>query len=382
MKFFFTEAQEMWDTTVNDFMDKEIGREYVRKCDMERQYPYEAWDKVVKQGWIGVMLPEEYGGMGADAMMYAIFIDAMAKYSYDFGVGTFGTPTFTVMNIVEHGTEEQKKRYLPAFCQGKARFSISITEPDAGSDAANVSTTAMLEGDHFVINGQKMFSTAAHARDNIIAVLAITNKNVPKKHHGLSLILVPKDTPGVEMRLLSTLARRATGTNEIFFNNVRVPRENLLGELNRGWNHILEHLEVERMVCAMGAVSNAQMAVTDAINYAKGRVQFGQPISKFQVIQHMLADMQTEVDAAYLMSYRLAWLKSQGKRCPKEASMAKLFATEVFIKTATNAMQIWGGYAQLPESDVERYWREAKQAMVGGGTSQILRLLIARELGL
>src|SRR4030042_4474515 len=184
------------------------------------------------------------------------------------------------------------------------------------------------------------------------------------------------------MRVLPTVARRCTGTNEIFFNDVRVPKQNLLGELNKAWYYVLAHLEVERISCATGATSNAQTAVTDAIDYAKGRVQFAQPISKFQVIQHMLADMQTEVAAAYLMSYRLAWLKSQGKRCPKEASMAKLFATEVFIKTATNAMQIWGGYAQMPESEVERYWREAKQAMVGGGTSQILRLLIARELGL
>jgi alkylation response protein AidB-like acyl-CoA dehydrogenase len=382
VKFFFTEDQEMWHSTIDDFMEKEIGREYVRKCDMERHYPYEAWDKVVKQGWIAPTLPEKYGGMGGDIMIYAIYIDALSKYSYDFGAAAFALPIFTADTIMQHATEEQKERYLPAFCQGKIRFSFSLTEPDAGSDAANVSTAAELKGDHFVINGHKMFSTAAHVKGNIITLVARTDRNAPKRHQGLSLILVPNDTPGVEMRLLPTLARRCTGTNEIFFNDVRVPKENLLGELNKAWYYVLAHLEVERISCATGATSNAQTAVTDAINYAKGRVQFGQPISKFQVIQHMLADMQTEVDAAYLMSYRAAWMKSRGERCLKEANMAKLFATEVFLRAATNAMQIWGGYAQLPESDVERYWREAKQAMVGGGTVQINRLVIARELGL
>lgn len=380
MNFGFTEEQKIWHKTVNDFVDRECGREYVRKCEEVREYPYEFYEKVAKQGWLGLMLPKEYGGAEADAIMYVIMMGALGKYSVDFGAA-FGVSTFTAMNIVRHGTREQKEKYLEAFTRGEVRFSISMTEPNAGSDVAALQTYAAIDGDDFVINGQKVFSSAAHARGNIINLAVRTDRNVPK-HKGISLVLVPNTTPGLEMRKLPTLARRATGTNEIFFTDCRVPRSNILGEKNQGWRYLTEHLELERVCVAAINAASAQVAVADAVNYAKTRIQFGQPIAQFQVIKHMLAEMQMQVEAAQLMTYRVAWMISQGMPCRKEAAMAKLFASETLFKVATDGMQILGGYAQLPEYDMERWFREGKQAMVGGGTSQIQRSIIAREMGL
>jgi alkylation response protein AidB-like acyl-CoA dehydrogenase len=233
MYFDFTEEQALWHKTVHDFVDKEFGREYYRDCDEKREYPYKLYNRLAELRWIGIMLPEKYGGMGSDAIMYTILNEGLGKYGVDTGTPV-ALSTFTSTNVLRYGTEEQKDYYLPRVCKGESRFSISITEPDAGSDAASLKIDAKIDGDHFVINGQKVFSTAAHAENNVICLAARTDPKAPK-HKGISLILVPNDTEGLEMRRLNTLARRATGTNEIFFTDVRVPRSNLLGELNHGW---------------------------------------------------------------------------------------------------------------------------------------------------
>ncbi|MCS0542981.1 acyl-CoA dehydrogenase, partial [Aeromonas veronii] len=230
------------------------------------------------------------------------------------------------MNIVKNGTEEQKEHYLPKFLNGEVRFSISITEPDAGSDASNTRTRAIKNGNQYIINGQKVFASAAHTKNNVIAMLTRTD-NSKSKHEGLTVFLVPNDTPGLELKLLPTLARHATGTNEIFLTDVKISEKDILGELNNGWGLITSHLELERVAIAAAYVGNAQTAVNDAARYAKERIQFGRPIGKFQVIKHMLAQMQTDVDAARLMVYRAAYMLSKGKSCSREIAMAKLFGS-------------------------------------------------------
>lgn len=380
MIFKFTEEQELFYRTVNDFMDKEIGRDYVRKCDMEKLYPYEAYEKITRQGWLGIMIPEEYGGSGGDAILYTIFNEALGKYNVDFAE-CIGVGTLTVMNILLHGSEEQRRYYLPRFVKGEQRFSISITEPNAGSDAASLLCSATPDGDDFILNGQKVFSTAAHTENNTIIMAARTDKSAPK-HKGISLFLVDNKTPGLTFRRLDTLAKRTTGTNEIFIDNVRVSRKNILGNLNEGWKYLTSHLAIERLCLAGIYVGNAQIVVDDAVRYAKERIQFNQPIAQFQVIKHMLVDMKVEVDAARLLTFRAAWMHKEGKDCVAEAAEAKLYSSEMLFRICTKGMQILGGYAQMPEYDMERYFREAKQAMVGGGTSQIQRNIIARAMGL
>ncbi|MBI4595602.1 MAG: acyl-CoA/acyl-ACP dehydrogenase [Candidatus Tectomicrobia bacterium] len=380
MIFKFNEDQELFYQTVHDFMDKEIGRDYVRKCDMEKLYPHEAYEKVAKQGWLGILIPEEYGGSGGDAILYTIFNEAMGKYNVDFGE-CLGGGSMIMMNILLHGSEEQKRYYLPKFIRGEQHFSISITEPNAGSDAASLLCSAVPDGDDFVLNGQKVFSTGAHIENNTIIMAARTDKNAPK-HKGISLFLVDNKTPGLTFRRLNTLAKRTIGTNEVFIDEVRVSRKNLIGKLNEGWKYLTSHLALERICLAGIYVGAAQTAVHDAMRYAKERIQFNQPIAQFQVIKHMLVDMQVEVDAARLLVYRAAWMHKEGQECVKEAAIAKLYSSEMLLRVSTHGMQILGGYAQMPEYDMERHFREAKQAMVGGGTSQIQRNIIAKAMGL
>lgn len=375
-----TEEQIEWRRVVRAFVERDITREYVRACDEAREYPYGAYEKVVRAGWLGLLVPEEFGGTEFDLFAYLLMLGELGRYSVDFGT-VFAIPAFCVMNIVRHGTPVQQKQYLPAFIEGQVRFSISITEPGAGSDVAAVSTQALRDGDELVINGTKMYASAAHADGNVLCLLVRTDPKA-ERHRGLSLVLVPKDTPGITMTRLPTVARRATGTNQIFFADVRVPAENLIGEPGQGWELIMEHLELERISVAALYAANAQQAVDDALAYAKERVQFGRPIAAFQVIKHTLAQMQTEVDAASLLVYRAARRMAVGLSAQREVSMAKLFASETLYKVAGEGMQILGGAAQLPETDMERYWREGKQAMVGAGSSQIHRSIIAKTMGM
>ena len=378
MDFRFSDEQQLWYDTLQAFMEKDVGREYTREHDESRQFPYEAYKKIADNGWLGILIPEEYGGMAADAVMFAIFCESMARFSLDTAACVM-TAMFTAGNICNHGTAEQKARYLPGFLSGDVRFSISITEPDAGSDAAGLKTKAVRDGDEWVINGNKVFSSGAHLPGNVIALAARTGED---KHGGISLFLVPNDAPGVELRKMGTIVRKSFGTTEIFLTDVRVGPDALLGEENRGWEYLREHLELERLSLAASYVGNARTAHEDALRYSQERRQFGKPLSKFQVLRHRLAEDAMTLEAARLLVYNAATKIARGERALKEVSMAKVFAADVAFKIAFNGMQLLGGYAQLPEYDMERYFREAKHAMVGGGTNEIQKTIIAKELGL
>ncbi|MFJ9588941.1 acyl-CoA dehydrogenase family protein [Streptomyces acidicola] len=378
MDFRFTDEQQLWRDTLDAFMEREVGRDYTRKHDESREFPEEAYRKIADRGWLGLLIPEEHGGLAADPVMYAIFCEAMAKFSLDFAAAVM-TSMFTATNIAHHGTVEQRERHLPGFLRGDVKFSVSITEPGAGSDAAGLQTKAVADGDHFVLNGNKVFCSGAHLPGTVITVLARTG---PDRHKGLSLILVPNTEPGVDIRKLNTIVRRSLGTTEIFLTDVRVPKENLIGETGGGWAYIGEHLEYERLGLAASYVGNARTALDDTVSYTKGRTQFGRPLSSFQVLKHRMAQDECEIRAARLLVYDAATRMARGERALKEVSMAKVFASEVAFRTAFNGMQALGGYAQLPEYDMERYFREAKHAMVGGGTSEIQRSIIAKEMGL
>ena len=375
---FLTDEQSMWRDTVARVMDREIGCEYVRQCDIDRQYPYEAYEKVARMGWLRLLIPEDQGGDGGSIFDYALMCEGLARYGFDFATA-FMVSTFTAMNIVKYGTARQRERYLGPFMRGEIRFSISISEPSAGSDAANTRTRADLAGDEWVIRGQKLWCSGAAARNTVIAMLVRTDKEA-RKHHGLSVLLVPNDTPGLDIRRLPTMARRATGTTEIFADEAKIPAGNILGEAGTGWSIITDHLELERIAVAAAYAGNAQQAVSDALKYAQERIQFDLAIYEFQVIRHMLADMQTAVDAARLMVYRAADMASRGLPCSREVSMAKLLASETLQTVSRQGMQILGGHGMLPESDMERYFREGMQSTIGGGTSQIQRTIIAKSL--
>jgi alkylation response protein AidB-like acyl-CoA dehydrogenase len=380
MANFLNDSQQMWLDTVNKFMDNEVTVEYIRKCDVNRDYPYEAYEKIAKQGWLGLLFSEEEGGAGGDIFDYTLMAEGLGKYGFDFAAAIL-VPTFTAMNIAKYGSAAQRKQYIQPFIEGKIRFSVSISEPDAGSDASNTKTRARRDtnGD-WIVSGQKLWCSGAAAKDVVIAMLVRTDPD--NKHGGLSVLLVPNDTPGLVINKLPTLSRHATGTTEIFLDNVRVPADAILGEEGQGWKIITEHLELERCSVAAAYVGNAQEAVSNAVRYAHQRIQFGKQLWDFQVLKHMLADRQTEVDAARLLCYRAAQMAAEHKPCSREVSMAKLFGSETLKSCALTGMQVLGGYANLPEADMERYLRESIQCTIGGGTSQIQKTIIAKSMRL
>jgi alkylation response protein AidB-like acyl-CoA dehydrogenase len=378
MDFRFTDEQRMWRDTLHAFMDKEVGREYTRAHDASREFPWEVYRKMGQQGWLGLLLPEEDGGAAADPVMFAIFCEAIAKFSLDTAACIM-TSMFTATNISAHGTPQQKQQLLPPFLRGERTFSISMTEPQSGSDAANARTRATLEGDEWVLNGSKTFCSGAHLPGAHIVLLARTGE---ERYKGLSLFLLPNDTPGLTITKLNTIVRRSLGTTQLYLDNVRLPRENLIGEVGMGWTYIGEHLEHERLSLAASYVGNAQTALDDTLAYTKQRKAFGKSLSDFQVIKHRLAEDAMNVEAARLLTYSAAARMARGERALKEVSMAKVFAVDTLFKAAFNGMQALGGYAQLPEMDMERYFREAKHGMVGGGANEIQKSIIAKEMGL
>lgn len=378
MDFRFTHEQQMWHDTLHHFMEKEVGREYTREHDNSREFPWEVYRKMAAQGWLGLLLPEEDGGASADPVMFAIFCEAIAKFSLDTAACLM-TSMFTATNFSSHGTPEQKQKYLPPFLRGETTFSISISEPGSGSDAAAARTRAVLDGDEWVLNGSKTFCSGAHLPNATIVIMARTGE---ERHSGLSLFILPNTTRGLTVTKLNTIVRRSLGTTQLYLDNVRLPKENLIGEIGKGWTYIGEHLEYERLSLASSYVGNARTALEDTKRYTKERKQFGKALSSFQVLKHRMAEDECDVEAARLLTYAAATKMSRGERAMKEVSMAKVFAAKALFKTAFNGMQALGGYAQLPEMDMERYFREAKHAMVGGGTNEIQHSIIAKEMGL
>lgn len=380
MEFGFTEEQKILRQSVKNFMEKECPPEYVRELDNNEAYPYELYGKMAELGWFGLPIPEEYGGTGLGAVDFVMVGEEISRVSFEIAAG-FGISIFCGLNVIEHGTKKQKDFYIPEMIANRLRFSIAITEPNSGSDAASLTTSAIANGDNWIINGQKTFQTAADAKDTIINLYVRTDKDIPK-HKGISLILVPNDTPGIEIRRIKTIGRKMLHTCEIFFEDVRLPKENLVGEVNGGWKILLSGLELERLYGCSTYLGSAQTVVDLALDHAKQRVQFGRPIGSFQAIGHMLADMQTEVDAARLLTYRAAWMHDQGRPCMKEVSMAKLFGSETYARLSNQGMQIMGGYGYTLEYDMQRHFRDSRIITVSAGSSQMQRTVISRQMGL
>jgi alkylation response protein AidB-like acyl-CoA dehydrogenase len=379
MDFKFTEEQEILRKSVRDFMDKECPREYIRELDEKEEFPSGLYKKMAELGWFGLPFSEEYGGSNCGAVDFIIIGEELCRLSYEIGAG-YGMPIFNALTLVHHGTEEQKKKYIPRVINGEIMWSICLTEPNAGSDVASLVTSAVPKGDEFIVNGQKVFITGADVAD-IMTIALRTDKDLPR-HKGISMFLLDPKSPGISIRVIKTLGRRIIHPTEIFFDDVKVPKENLIGELNGGWNVLMAGLELERLFACAGYIGNAQTVVDDALEHAKQRVQFGRPIGTFQAIGHMLADMQTQVDAARLLTYRAAWMIDQGVPCMREVSMAKLYGSEALAKLTNQGMQIMGGYGYSMEYDMQRYFRDARIVTVSAGSSQMQRTIIARTMGL
>jgi alkylation response protein AidB-like acyl-CoA dehydrogenase len=380
MDFGFTDEQRMLRDSVRKLLQRHATPEYVRKHDQERTYPEELFQAWAEAGLLGLPFPEEYGGAGGSLMDMVIVAEEIARVSADLVMAYTGG-IFCGLNVLRKASEGQKRHWLPKFLAGGVKFSISMSEPDAGSDIGAMRTTAVKDGNEWVIDGTKIWASTAGAKNNVICVYVKTDT---KAHYrkGMSLFLVDNDTPGLTLRKLDMLGRRATGTYELTFDKVRVPPDRLVGGENKGWDCVMSGLQVERATSSAGNVGAAQGVIDLALQYAKDRKQFGRPIGANQVIAHMLADMETEVEAARTLMWRAAWMVSSGQDALREITMAKLFTSETYVKVANQAMQILGAMGYTEEFDMARHYRDARASTIAAGTSQIQRNLIANLMGL
>ena len=375
----FTEEQVLLRESVQKLMAKHCPPAVMRQIDHEKRYPYELYDAWVEAGLIGMPFAEAYGGLAGGAVDSCIIMEEIARVSADLSM-MIGGSIFCGLNIQRKGSEEQKRYWLPKLIKGEIKMSISMSEPDAGSDVGAMRTTAVRDGDHYVINGQKLWATGAGAKGSVINMYVKTD---PKAHYrqGLSLFLIDNNTPGLELRKLDMLGRYCTGTYEIFLKDVRVPADRLIGgEEGHGLQHALSGLELGRINVAARGVGIAQAALDHSLRYAQQRHTFGKPIAQHQAIQLKLADMATRTEAARLLTRRAAEMYDRGDRCDMEAGMAKLFATEAALENATEAMRVHGGYGYSTEFPVERLYHDAPLLVIGEGTNELQRIIIARQL--
>lgn len=378
MNFELSKEQKMVQEMVRNFATEVIQPRAI-EIDAEAQFPKDIFDQMGELGLMGIPFPEKYGGSGGDTVSYAIAVEEIGRVCGSTGLSYAAAVSLGASPIYYFGTEDQKEQYLVPQAEGKALGSFGLTEPNAGSDAGGTQTTATIEGDEFVINGEKSFITNASFAKTII-VTAVTGKD-ERGRKIISAIIVPTDTPGLTITSnYKKLGVRGSDTAEVILDHVRVPKENLLGDLKKGFKQFLYTLDGGRISIAALGLGIAQASLDKAIHYAQERTQFGKPIASFQAIQFKLADMAMEVELARNMVYKAAWLKDQGKPFTKEAAFAKLYASETASRTANEAVQIHGGYGYMQEYEVERYLRDAKLLEIGEGTSEVQRLVIARQL--
>ena len=377
MEFEFTPEQIQLRKSVREFADHEI-RPHVLEWDENEIFPLETIKKAGQLGFLGAIFPEDLGGAGLGYIEYSIIIEELARVDPSVGLIVAAHNSLCTNHIYKFGTPEHRKKYVTPLAQGKKLGCWSLTEPQAGSDAGGARTTAVRKDGGWILNGSKTFITNGHYADVCVA-MAVTDK--PKGTKGISAFIVEKGSPGFRAgKKENKLGMRASDTSEVIFSDCFVPNANLLGKEGLGFVNTLQVLDGGRISIASLALGMAQGAYEAAARYAKQRKQFGKTISEFQAIQFKLADMATEIDAARLLTYLAGWMKDRGERVTKESSMAKLFASEVAVRAANEALQIHGGYGFIKDYPVEKFYRDVKLCTIGEGTSEIQRLVIARQL--
>jgi alkylation response protein AidB-like acyl-CoA dehydrogenase len=375
---FFKQEHYIFKAQIRRFCESEIAP-LVDEAERTQTFPRHLFRRMGELGYLCVRYPEEYGGVGADKITEVILREELSRVCQGIASSLSGHSHLATFPIYRMGTEAQKQSYLVPAIKGERIGSFALTEPDAGSDTKSIKTIAALDGDHYTLKGYKTFITNAPIADFLL-VAAYTDRS--KGYHGISLFIVDKGTPGVIISKLDKEGIRSSDTAEIAFDNCAVPRGHLLGEREGNFNLIMETLSEGRIGVSANMVGLAQAAYEAALRYAKERIQFGRPIGKFQAISHKLADMATNIRAARLMVLSAAYLLDQGSPCTFEASACKLFASEMAVETAREAIQIHGGYGIMSEYPVFRYLRDALVYTIGEGTSEIQRNIIAKEIGL
>lgn len=381
MDFRLSPEQERLRQAVRDFLAAECSPHYANELDAKAEWPIDLYRKIAQRGWVGYAYPREYGGDGGGIVDLTIVQEELAYVSFSLGMGWAQSAIFGGGAILFYGDDDQKGRFLPKLSSGETIFCFALTEPNAGSDAGSMQTTAVDQGDHFLLNGSKIFISGANIADYAVT-FARTDKSLPK-HKGLTAFIVDLRAPGVTVRPLRKMGTWPIHSCEIFFKNLQVPKENTLGGLNKGWTNLLRSLDLERIIgCGAQCVGASRRVVDDAITYAKELHYGGQPLIKQQSVAHALVDMEAEVEALRIQVYRAAWMLENNIPCSREASIAKVASSEAIARLSNMGMQILGPYGYFSDWDEERQYRDSRMVSIGGGSSQIQRNIIAGSIGL
>jgi alkylation response protein AidB-like acyl-CoA dehydrogenase len=375
--FHFTEEQDLLRSTIREFAESEI-RPNMMEWDEKQEFPWDAVKQLAELGLMGIMFPEKYGGAGLGYIEYALSVEELSRVCGSVGLTVAAHNGLCGNHMYLFGSEEQKQKYLVPLAKGEWVGAWSLTEPTAGSDAGGTRTVAVEDGDGWILNGAKTFTTHG-AVGKVCVIFAVTDKEKGKK--GISSFVIEQGTPGYRAgKKENKMGLRASETSEVVMEDCRIPADQLVGERGEGFIQAMKILDGGRISIAALALGMARGAFEAALKYSTEREQFGRPISDFQAIQFMLADMATKIEAASLLTYRAAWLKDQGKTVTKESAMAKLYAGEIGVEVTDKALQIFGGYGLVKDYPAEKYFRDMKLCTIGEGTSEIQRLVIAREL--
>jgi alkylation response protein AidB-like acyl-CoA dehydrogenase len=380
MNFGNTSDQELMLHSVRFLLDDVCSMDYATKCDNNRTPPREAFDAMAQNGWLGLIAPESFGGSGGSPTDLALVLEETGHHFEELGLWLFRSFTYGCYAILQHGTEEQKQRIVPGAANGKLSFAFALSEPDSGSDAASLRTRAVIDGDYFIVNGRKQWTSGMDIADYVL--VALRTNDLGKKQLGISTLMIDTKLPGIEVRKIATLGQHAIGTTEVTFTDVRVPRTALLGELDQGWAVCEDTLRYERLCLSAVRIGAARQAFEYALDYAKTRHQFGKPIGSFQVTQHKFADMKVMLDTSFTMVRRYAWLMENGKAERADTAVIKYYIAESYKTISDMCLQILGGYGYSMEYPMQRFFRDSRLATIGGGTSEIQKNIIASTLGL
>lgn len=380
MDFDLSEEQQALQKVAGQFVERQCPPEQAKRWDEENAYPEGLFKSMAEMGWFALPFPAQWGGDDGGPMEMVLLAEQLGRSSLDVAMCYIGT-LIPALTVFKWGTDVQREHIRDVILTAEGRYAVALSEPDTGSDAAALRASAVDKGDHYVVNGQKMWCTGAGLPGTTLMTYVRTSKG-DRKHHGLTLLLIDAQSEGVEIRRTPTLARHILGTNEVFFTDVVVPKEHLVGVQDEAWTVMLSNLELERVLMSGGYVGAAQATLDEALSYSKQRTAFGRAIGEFQSLAHGLADLQVDVDSARLLAYRAAWMLGQGKSVSREGPMAKLKGSETYVAAARLGMQICAGHGFSTESVMSFRWRESIVAPISGGTSQIQRNGIARSMGL
>jgi len=374
----FSEEQEMFRASVRGLFEKRFGKDYVRQCDAERRPPREAFEALAELGYLGLNIPTEHGGWGATAVDVAILLEELGRGFLDLAFWIFRNVSHGGHALSTHGTRTQREVLLPRFANGEISVCFALTEPDSGSDAAALKTRATEDGDCYRINGQKVFCSGFGVSDYVMVAVRTSEE----KHGGITTILVPTDTRGLTASPIDTLGHWPLGTTLVSFEDVKVPLDSAVGAPGAGWRVVTDMLQYERLCLSAARAGAAQAALADALEYVGQRQQFGRPIGKFQAVSHKLADMQVMAEVSRMLVYRFAYRLDRGRATARDAAILKLYVAEAYKAISDLGLQVFGGYGYTMDFDIQRHFRESRLGVIGGGTSEIQRNIIAKSMGL